>query len=903
LDHPNIAHVYDAGTTGAGRPYFAMEYVKGVSIIEYCDGQKLTIEERLKLFLEVCEAIQHAHQKAIIHRDIKPSNILVLIEGKKAVPKVIDFGIAKALSQPLTERTLVTEQGQFVGTPEYMSPEQADLTSQDIDTRSDIYSLGVVLYELLTGVLPFDAKLLREGGVDHIRHVIRDQEPKTPSTRLTSLGEQAKEVATRRRTEVRRLAKQLHKELEWIPLKAMRKERTHRYQSASEFADDIKNYLNGSPLIAGPESVMYRLKKFIRRNRMPLTAAACVVVMVLGLMFGVSMYQRAERLRRVTHILEDERYVTEAQKLYAEGRYQDALTRLEASQRHDTWLHDGRLLYARLLTELDRFDEAVQELEKLLGEEPPKIIAGASHYLLAAIYQARDPAKAQEHLQQGESLLPDTAEAYTVRALTASSVKDTLRWLNEALELDPSHYPSLKARTLAAYGNKDFQQMEQDATTLVALRPHGSLGYGLRALARRETGRFDEALKDHNRAIKNAPETAADLGDLYDQRRQTYYLKGDFEKALTDAKKCLELRPEEIIHRFYIYEALLRLGRYKEAKAQYAEILESHPTAKSIFVDWLAKRTFDILAGGGYFPEGEPGDAAFWPIQIATQTYRQFSPKAKRLVALGFRATWSPDGTKLAYGRSGHFVLRLKSSAAKSPPPRVPSGIEILELEMATARLLVTSGKDPVWSPDGRYIAYVREPSLNYYTEEEVWLVPAIGGEPRRVARGGFPSWASDSKRIYYHSRTDNTVYSIPIDDPSAQPKRIIPSPGWYPVISPDGKYIAYAEGSVLRVVQISSGSMVTSWKAPSSERGMLVDRSPDGKELSIGGFDVSSLGLWIYDLERKEARKVFDAPATMGVWSPDKKWLAFDVRGPYFEVWLAPLAAGLSTTQSLAGR
>ena len=196
LDHPNIAHVFNAGSTDAGRPYFAMEYVKGVPITEHCDRYKLTIEERLKLFLAVCEAVQHAHQKAIIHRDIKPSNILVAYEAEQAVAMIIDFGVAKALSQSLTERTLVTEQAQMIGTPEYMSPEQAEMTGQDLDTRSDIYSLGAVLYELLAGVLPFDPKTLRTGGVDHIRHMIREEDPKTPSTRLSTIpGEEPTNVA------------------------------------------------------------------------------------------------------------------------------------------------------------------------------------------------------------------------------------------------------------------------------------------------------------------------------------------------------------------------------------------------------------------------------------------------------------------------------------------------------------------------------------------------------------------------------------------------------------------------------------------------------------------------------------------------------------------------------------
>ncbi len=282
LDHPNIAHVHDAGTTETGRPYFVMEYVKGLSITDYCDHHKLTIEERLNLFRQVCFAVHHAHQKGIIHRDIKPSNILVSTQDDQVLPKIIDFGVAKALAQPLTERTLATEDSQLLGTPEYMSPEQADMASVDIDTRSDIYSLGVLLYVLLTGVLPFDSETFREGGLNHIRQVIRETDPKTPSTRLSKLGEEGKKVAQSRRTEIAILAKKLHKELEWIPLKAMRKERSERYRSASELADDIENYLKGAPLIAGPLSNVYRLNKFIRRNRALVTGIAAVLTVLIA---------------------------------------------------------------------------------------------------------------------------------------------------------------------------------------------------------------------------------------------------------------------------------------------------------------------------------------------------------------------------------------------------------------------------------------------------------------------------------------------------------------------------------------------------------------------------------------------------------------------------------------------
>lgn len=306
LDHPNIAQVYDAGTTDSGRPYFVMEYVKGLPITEHCDRHKLTIEDRLNLFVQVCHAVHHAHQKGIIHRDIKPSNVLVSIQEEQVIPKIIDFGVAKAIAQPLTERTLFTEDSQLLGTPEYMSPEQADMASEDIDTRSDIYSLGVLLYVLLTGVMPFDPNTFREGGVERIRQIIREADPKTPSTRLTRLGEEAKKIAENRRTEIRTLAKHLHKELEWIPLKAMRRQRAERYRSASELADDIENYLKGAPLIAGPPSAVYRLRKFMRRNRALVTGIAAVAaVLIAGVVVSTIFAIRAERQARTSQAISD----------------------------------------------------------------------------------------------------------------------------------------------------------------------------------------------------------------------------------------------------------------------------------------------------------------------------------------------------------------------------------------------------------------------------------------------------------------------------------------------------------------------------------------------------------------------------------------------------------------------
>jgi len=334
LDHHNIAHVFDAGTTETGRPYFVMEYVKGMSITRYCDEHKLDVEQRLRLFREVCEGVHHAHQKGIIHRDIKPSNILISIHEDRAVPKIIDFGIAKAAASILTEKTMFTFHGQLLGTPEYMSPEQVDLETQDIDTRSDIYSLGVVLYELLAGVLPFDRESLHKIGLTELQHTLREVEPAPPSIRLTNLGQQAKAIADKRMTQVVPLARRLHRELEWIPLKAMRKDRCRRYKSASDMADDVQNYLNGNPLLAGPETAMYRVQKFVRKHAGSVTTAALVsVAVIIGLMASLAMASRAEKARQQEAAARVEAEQARDKEAALRAQVEQALARAEKAEK------------------------------------------------------------------------------------------------------------------------------------------------------------------------------------------------------------------------------------------------------------------------------------------------------------------------------------------------------------------------------------------------------------------------------------------------------------------------------------------------------------------------------------------------------------------------------------------
>jgi serine/threonine protein kinase len=523
LDHPNIAHVYDAGTTQLGRPYFVMEHVKGVPVTEHCDRQKLTIEQRLGLFLQICEAIQHAHQKGIIHRDIKPSNILVSIHGERFVPKVIDFGVAKALGQPLTDRTLETQQGQIVGTPEYMSPEQVDMTNQDVDTRTDIYSLGVLLYKLITGKLPFEPKEIREGGINGLRHAICEESPKTPSTQVSGLNvEESTKLARLYQTDVGTLRRRLRGDLDWITLKALEKDRTRRYQTIQAFTEDIQRHLNDEPVLAGPPSKIYRLKKLLHKYRTQVIVAAVVVVMIALVAVISTMYTHAVSQNKEAGLIRHNDILSKARQLHTNGKSNEALTELESILNSKHIGLQARLLHAQLALALKGPAEAVGELEKLLGERDE--IASQAHFLLARIYLESDPGdpkttkqyqeKAKEHQQKGENLFPETAEAYFNRAMFTGNVKKTLEYLNKSVELDRSYYDALKSRAQAFYTLRNYRRMERDAVAMTALREWDPLGYSLIAIALRETDDATDALEYHDKAIRLSP----DDPELYRQR-------------------------------------------------------------------------------------------------------------------------------------------------------------------------------------------------------------------------------------------------------------------------------------------------------------------------------------------------------------------------------------------------
>ncbi len=361
MDHPNIARVFDGGTTEDGRPYFVMELVKGVAINDFCESRDLDLAAKLELFIDVCGAVEHAHKKGIIHRDLKPSNLLVTMHDDKPVAKVIDFGIAKATTQPLIDSTVYTGFAQLIGTPAYMSPEQVEMNNLDVDTRSDVYSLGVVLYELLTGSLPFDRQTLKEASFDELRQLIRESAPPRPSQRISTLAAKAESTFhDRRRVDPRKLADSLKREVDWIVLKALEKDRNRRYQSARDFADDIRRYLNDEPVKACPPSASYRLRKTAKRHRLALITGAMIFsVLIIGA--GVSVWQARQAVA--------ERKMANEEKEKANASFDRALAAVETMLER---VATDKLVDVPEMTAVRRelYAEAIQFYADLAEERP-----------------------------------------------------------------------------------------------------------------------------------------------------------------------------------------------------------------------------------------------------------------------------------------------------------------------------------------------------------------------------------------------------------------------------------------------------------------------------------------------------------------------------------------------------
>jgi tetratricopeptide (TPR) repeat protein len=621
MDHPNIAKVLDGGQTTTGRPYFVMDLVKGLPITEYCDQAQLTTRERLELFVQVCQAVQHAHQKGVIYRDLKPSNVLVTVHDTTAVVKVIDFGVAKALGQELTDKTLYTGFAQMVGTPLYMSPEQAGESSLDVDTRSDIYALGVLLYELLTGTTPFEKERFKEAGYDEIRRIIREEDPPRPSTRISTLGQAATTAAMQRKSDPKRLSQLLRGEVDWIVMKCLEKDRNRRYETASALAADVQRYLNDEPVLACPPSKWYLFRKYARRNKTAVTVTGLVLVLLASVGGGISWVVRDWEARQARTLNALELTLDRAEFLLQDGKRGEAKATLD---RADTLAAEApadpardrrRARLKEWLAAEARDQQFIARFEDIRLRAQSQVIVGESRFDFAAAFpKIRDalgeygiapgvvaPAEAAARIRgRPESVRRDLLAALHECFWQApQEERQTRQWLATTLEAaDTDRWRVQVRRAIADRDLKTFAKQlhqvnvrgqppsfllivanilptEMKSTRLQLLRriqhayPADFWANLVLAMVLEEGGKTVEAIRYFTAALALRPRNAG----IYVNRGAALRDAGELDAAIADFREALALAPEYAMPRRTLGDALRDKGRLDEAIAEYRDAI------------------------------------------------------------------------------------------------------------------------------------------------------------------------------------------------------------------------------------------------------------------------------------------------------------------------------------------
>jgi tetratricopeptide (TPR) repeat protein len=581
MDHPSIARVFDGGETTSGRPYFVMELVRGVPITSYCDQSQLTPRERLELFAHVCQAVQHAHQKGIIHRDIKPSNVLVTLHDGTPLVKVIDFGIAKALGQQLTDKTLFTGFAQLVGTPLYMSPEQTALSHVDVDTRSDIYSLGVLLYELLTGTTPFSTERLQQADYEEIRRIIREEEPPRPSTRISTLGQAASTISTQRKSDPRKLSQLLRGELDWMVMKALEKDRNRRYETASAFAADVQRYLHHEPVEAGPPSALYRFRKFARRNRAALGVAACMLLLFTALAGSVGWAVRKQIVleREATAALQEAQAYRDRQdwrRATAAARRAEAALLGGGSQAMQEQIR-AFLADLRLLQEVDeaRLNIAQARSGKFDRHAVNDVYDVAFRQFDRAFREYGLPVLDLEPQDAAQRIARSGISGHLVAALSswANTTPDRETRAKLSMVARLADTDSVRQQILEAGDQRDAAAVLKLAKqTKVLEAPPTTLVLLANNLARTDPGAAVDLLR---RAQERHPD------DFWINYQLAYYFKTleppQAEQAVRFYQAALALRPLSTNLHVNLGNALRLQRKYSEAEAEYRRAIEIHP--------------------------------------------------------------------------------------------------------------------------------------------------------------------------------------------------------------------------------------------------------------------------------------------------------------------------------------